>query len=141
MKMKRSIMVTIGWLTAAGVFAAAMMILEINWNLFDWNPRLDLIALACGFGILGALAAIWLLARSIRDKSGQVISFVLCVLLVGLAIHLFPAEFASEAFLERKRPSPLWFRGARVLLMSLPSAFWLGEWFRWRRAQPNKTVQ
>ena len=40
--MKRAILLTVGWLLAAAGLYVALVGLELYWNLYDWQPRLDL---------------------------------------------------------------------------------------------------
>ena len=131
--MKRPFILIVGWLGAIGMLYAAVMSISLYWNLFTWRPVLDFKVLACGLVMAGALVMIWFLARSTRDKAIQVVSLIGCLSLLGVAIFWFPLEANNSGFLGRSRPSPLWFRGGRVLLASLPSAFWLWGWFGSRK--------
>jgi hypothetical protein len=131
--MKHSILLSVGWLVTVGALCAAVTMIDLHWNLFFWYPSLDFIAMACGLGILGALVVICFLARFSRDQVSQVISLILCLSLLGLAIYWLPAEATDPGFFGRTRSSPLWFRGGRVFLLSVPGLFWF-----WGRFCPRK---
>ncbi len=141
----RSILTLLGWLAACFVFYWAMTMLDLLWNFFDWSPKFDPDVVMAGLEIAGSILAIWLLARITRDKVSQTGSCVLCVILVAVAVvwawpetvsdpHFFKSY--GEALLARRSPSPLWFRGGRVLVMALPAMFWVLWFRRHRRSGP-----
>ncbi len=146
--MKRSIMLSVGWLAASYTLFFAVAGLDFALNGFDWSPKIILnearvrtVTLACAVSILGALLATWFLVRATRDRVSRAVSLIACLALVGWAIFWFPAERTVPAepghmhFFARESASPLWYRGVRVLLMSLPSVFWLFGRFRsWKSA-------
>ena len=56
--MKRAILLTLGWLLAAAGLYVALVMLELYWNLYDWQPGLDLRALGLIGGMVAVLVAI-----------------------------------------------------------------------------------
>ena len=56
--MKRPLLLALGWLMSAAGLYAALVMLEFYWNLFDWQPKLDLRALGLIIGIIALLAEI-----------------------------------------------------------------------------------
>jgi hypothetical protein len=110
-------------LAAAGLYAALVM-LELYWNLYDWQPKLDLEALGLIFGMLALLAAIRLLARASGNRFSRGASLVICLALLALAVYVFPPEPRSSGLFAREAPSLFWYRAARFAVLALPSAFW-----------------
>jgi hypothetical protein len=132
--MKRAILLTLGWLLAAAGLYVALVMLELYWNLFDWQPRLDLKGSGLIFGILAVLAVIWFLARASHDRFSQAVSLAACLALLALALYVFPPEPMTQGLFAREAPSPLWYRIARFVLLALPSVFWgLGLLRQWKR--------
>ena len=133
-EMKRAIILSVGWLAAIGALLCAVLRLSLQWNFFDWSPKWDLETIAEAIGVAAVLAAVWFLGKVSRDKISRVVAVLACVSLVGLAIAWFPAEPTTQGFLGRSQPSPMWFRGGRVLLLCVPGVFWLW-WMRRHLAQ------
>jgi hypothetical protein len=122
--MKRAILLSLGWLLAAAGLYAALVMLELYWNLYDWQPKLDLEALGLIFGMLALLATIRLLARASGNRFSRGSSLVICLALLALAVYVFPPEPRSSGLFAREAPSPFWYRAARFAVLALPSAFW-----------------
>jgi hypothetical protein len=122
--MKRAILLSLGWLLAAAGLYAALVMLELYWNLYDWQPKLDLEALGLIFGMLALLAAIRLLARASGNRFSRGASLVICLALLALAVYVFPPEPRSSGLFAREAPSLFWYRAARFAVLALPSAFW-----------------
>jgi hypothetical protein len=122
--MKRAILLSPGWLLAAAGLYAALVMLELYWNLYDWQPKLDLEALGLIFGMLALLAAIRLLARASGNRFSRGSSLVICLALLALAVYVFPPEPRSSGLFAREAPSLFWYRAARFAVLALPSAFW-----------------
>ena len=133
--MKRVILLILGWLLAAAGLYVALVMLELYWNLFDWQPRLDLKGSGLIFGILAVLAVIWFLARASHDRFSQAVSLAACLALLAIAVYVLPAEAMTQGLFAREAPSPFWYRAGRFVLLALPSVFWgLGLLRRWQRA-------
>src|ERR1035437_727028 len=122
--MKRAILLSLGWLLAAAGPYAALVMWELYWNLYDWQPKLDLNASGLIFGMLALLAAIRLLARASGNRFSRGSSLVICLALLALAVYVFPPEPRSSGLFAREAPSPFWYRAARFAVLALPSAFW-----------------
>jgi hypothetical protein len=131
--MKRAILLTLGWLVAAAGLYVALVMLEIYWNLFDWQPRLDLKATGLIFGILAVLAVIRFLARASCDRFSQGMSLAACLALLALAVYVFSPEPITQGLFARESPSPLWYRAARFVALALPSVYWGLGWLRRRK--------
>jgi hypothetical protein len=134
---RRPLARTAGWLTAVAALYGALLILDCYWNLFDWEPKWDLDSLALSIWILAVLTALGLLARVLRDRFSQAISLITCLFLLGLGIHVTPAEARSEGLLGRTTPSPTWYRATRLIVMSAPAILWV--WGRRRRVSRHPT--
>jgi hypothetical protein len=122
--MKRAILLALGWLVAAAGLYVALVVLELDWNLYDWEPKLDLKASGLIAGMLAMLAAIRLLARASRDRFSQTVSLVICLTLLALAVYVSPPEPMTQGLFAREAPSPLWYRAARFAVLALPGVFW-----------------
>ncbi len=122
--MKRSALLSAGWAMAAVVLYADMLLLEVKWNLFNWRQQWDGVALWLLAWALVDLSAFWLLAGISHDRVSRSVALVTCLLLVAIAIYALSPEKPASGLFGREAPSPLWFRGGRLLLMALPLAFW-----------------
>ena len=131
--MKRAILLTLGWLLAAAGLYVALVMLELYWNLYDWQPRLDLRALGLFCGMISVLVAIRFLARAGGNRFSQGVSLVICLALLALGVYVFPAEPITHGMFARESPSPLWYRAARFVLLALPCLFWGVGMLRWRK--------
>ena len=137
--MKRTILLALGWLAAAAGLYVALVMLEFDWNLYDWQPRLDLKASGLIFGMLAALAAMWYLARVSCNRFSRGVSLAACLALLALAVYVLPSEPMTQGLFAREATSPLWYRAARFVLLALPSVFWvLGLLRRWQRPAQNR---
>jgi hypothetical protein len=130
--MKRAILLSLGWLLSAAGLYAALVVLELYWNLYDWQPKLDLSASGLILGMLVFLTAIRLLARAGCDRFSRAVSLVICLALLALAIYVVPPEPLTQGFFARATPSPLWYRAARLVVLALPSVFSGLAWLRSR---------
>ena len=131
--MKRAILLTLCWLLAAAGLYVALVMLELYWNLYDWQPELDLRALGLFCGMVAVLAAIRILARADGNRFSRGVSLVICLALLALGIYVFPAEPITHGMFARETPSPLWYRAGRFVLLALPSVFWGLGMHRWRK--------
>ena len=137
--MKRTILLALGWLAAAAGLYVALVMLEFDWNLYDWQPRLDLKASGLIFGMLAAFAAMWCLARVSCNRFSRGVSLAACLALLALAVYVLPSEPMTQGLFAREAPSPLWYRAARFVLLALPSVFWaLGLLRRRQRPAQNR---
>ena len=126
--MTRVILLTLGWLVAVLGVYVALVILELYWNLYDWQPKLDSRALGLIIGVCSVLAAIRFLARATSHRIGQGVSLALCVALLALAGYVFPREPLTPGLFAREHSSPLWYRAGRFVVLALPSVLWgLGQ--------------
>ena len=123
--MKRALFFSLGCLVASTALYVSLLLLDIYWNLVSWHPRWDwtvstLIALT-----FASTLSLGLLARSPRDRPSRVISLVVCVLLLSLGAYALPPEPLSAGLFGRLASSPLWYRGARLVVMGLPLVLWV----------------
>ncbi len=122
---------------SAAVLYVALVALELYWNLYDWQPKLDLIASGLVLGILAILAAIRLLARAGCDHFSRGVSLAICLALLALAVYVVPAEPLTQGLFGQEAPSPTWYRAGRFVMLALPSVFW-GLGFQRRRKSPGE---
>ena len=130
----------VGWSFCFGSLYLALLALELYWNFFDWFPRLDLKGSGLAVAVLAALAGTYRLARISIDRVTRIFSLMGCLALFVLGAYVLPAEPKTQGLLARQSPSPLWYRGARFVVLSCPSLFWMGTRPRSRireRAQPG----
>ena len=130
--MKRTILLVIGWLAACFILFAALAEIDFALNFFNWQPNWDWRTPTFGFVALVSIVAIWFLARATRDRFSLIASFVVCLILVGFAFCVLPAESLVKTegggpwagILDRHTPSPLWFRGSVAFFLTLPGVIW-----------------
>jgi len=123
--MWRSVILILGWTVTAITLYVGLVALELYWNLFDWLPRVDLKAIGLLLILLAALtAARWLAVHSV-DKGSRFFSLVACLALIALGIYVFPPEQKSQGLFSRSTPSPLWYRGGRLIILCCPGFFWV----------------
>jgi hypothetical protein len=139
---KRAILLSAGWLLAGVGLYMALVILELYWNLYNWQPIVDLRASGLILGVLALLAVIRWLARTTCDRVSQGLSLLICLALLAVAVYVFPPEPPTQGLFAREAPSPLWYRAARLVLLGLPSLFWaLGLLPRWKRPARSDSRQ
>ncbi len=128
-----SIRLILGWL-AVGLWGYVnMLLVELYWNLVDWEPRADWKSLLLLLCVLANLVASFVLARATRNPAARTVSLFFCVVLVGIGFYVLPAEPLGHGLFARTSPSPLWYRGTRLIIMALPSLFWAFWLLRRRR--------
>jgi len=136
--MKRAILASIGWCTAGGVLYGSVLALDLHWNLFTWAPEPDLISLLlfCGVAIGTGLA--WGVAKYSHSNLSRGIGMLFCLFLACAGLYSTKAEpLQLEGALPRKAASPVWYRGSRAILMSLPGVFLYCRWRRNKKAAPS----
>jgi hypothetical protein len=136
--MTRVILLSIGWFVAALGLYVALVILELYWNLNDWQPKLDSRASGLIIGVGSILVAIRFLARANSHRIGQGVSLVLCLALLALAVYVFPREPLTQGLFARQQSSPLWYRASRLVVLASPGVLWVLGLLAQRRlaAQP-----
>jgi hypothetical protein len=113
----------------------ALLAIELYWNLFDWRPRADLTSFgACG-GITFLVVGIWFLAQARGDAVTRTASLLACLALFALGVHAGRPEPPGQGLFARDTPSPFWYRGSRLIVMTLPAAFWIYGLRRNRRSR------
>ena len=128
----RRVLLIFFWVLAVAGLYAALVVLEVYWNLFDWQPRLDLAAFGIMVWMGMMLAALWCLCRASTDRVIGGVALLLCAALVALAIYVFAPEPVKPGLLGRDTASPLWYRTGRLVILTLPAVFWL-LCRRWRK--------
>jgi hypothetical protein len=123
--MKRTLLLSFGWLAAGTGLYAASLLLDVYWNLFNWKPRWDWPTYVLIGAALASLIGLGRLARTQRDRPTQAIALTVCLGLVIVACVALAAEPLSEGLLGRESASPWWYRAGRLVIMSLPLALWL----------------
>ena len=86
------------------------------------------------------IAVYWLLTRASVNRVTQTISALICLALAALAIHVAREEPVKSGLFERPMPSPLWYRGGLVLILTLPGVLWIIGWRRAARTLKDKTA-
>jgi len=126
-RIRRAILLIIGWLAAGCALLYSMLCLDINWNFFSFSPRWDSAVPGQIVGIVGALAAFWFLAKVSRDRTSRAGSLLICLLLTGIAVLYF--FHVERGILAGQREIPIRYRGGLTLLLCLPGVFrvWWGR--------------
>jgi len=123
--MIRAVLLILGWLVAALSLWALLVVLEVYWNLYDWQPILDLRSVGLGFGICLAVAGMLLLALAPRQHAACIVSLIICFALLALAVYVLPPEPTTSGLFARERPSPAWYRFGRFVLLAAPMMCWV----------------
>lgn len=146
-------MLIFGWITAGLLLCFALFLIDSFWNMFDWNPQWDVRSAIPIVGVLTMLIAIWFLARATHDNVSLTASFIVCLMLIGVGLYGFNSEPITAdvpakggvlfgPIFVRHASSPLWYREARLVLLTLPSVFWFVCLMRNRlRLPPGKSPE
>ena len=122
--MKKALLLSAGWLLAAGALYFGILLLECYWNLVDWTPRWDWAAASLLAWNAATLAAMGRMARATPHPLSRGMSLLLSLFLLGLGAYVSRAEPLSNGLLGREASSPWWYRGARLSVLALPVVFW-----------------
>ncbi len=131
--MKRNILLALAWIAAALCLYTALVILELYWNLYDWQPVMDLKALGLTCGVGSILLAIAFLARTRCHATVRWFSLVVCLALLALGVYVLPREPVTHGLFAREHASPAWYRGARFILLLAPTLLWGTGFLRLRK--------
>jgi len=136
--MKRQILLASAWVVAGAIFWAALVLLDFAWNWLTWSPDWNRFVMAGFVSILAGLLAMWFLGRTAGGRALQVVSLIVCLVLLGAVPFFFPAEPVARL---RTEASPLWYRSGISFLMLLPTVFWLcGPLRIWNRRRTAKST-
>jgi hypothetical protein len=136
-KLKRVILMIIGWLATGVALWFGVTLLDFQWAFIGFHPECDLETIAAVLIILAAETGIWFLAKASRNRTSRSVSLLICMLLTAIGLFGFlPAEQRHTTYTGNNpigivfaeilsRPSPLWFRGGLTLLLCLPCVFWI----------------
>lgn len=110
--------VCISWLLLGGVALASIALLDLSLNFLSWRPSLRQAHQPLGIYFLSLAGAWWLSGRT----HGRV--RVAAAVLVGLVLAAFGGSFLQpeRPGILRAAPSPMWYRGGRLVLLLLPGA-------------------
>jgi hypothetical protein len=108
-----------------------LVLLELYWNAYEWQPAWDLIGLGILLGLGFVLGVLGGLAWWSREGLSRGVSLAICLGFLILAIYLLPSEPLTEGLFGRETPSPTWYRVGRSMVLGLPSVFWVLA-RRWR---------
>ena len=136
--MKRVIWVSLGWCVVGGGLYLSVLLLDLHWNLFTWAPQWDAISAGLVCGVAGVVGLAWFVARRTCGGVSLGLAALVSVFLAGAALYASKAEpIQMEGMLPRKSSSPVWYRGSRVILMSLPGALLFWRWRCKTKAAPG----
>ena len=126
--MTRAILLTLVWVVASVALYAAFVALEFDWNVWDWQPNLDLF----DWGLLVAMFAFVLLMRLLAtacpDRMSRGTSLVFCLALFVLGCYVLAPEPLTQGLFARERSSPFWYRFGRLVVLALPTVVWVRGW-------------
>ena len=133
--------------------AYSMVTWDFDWNFFNFSPHWNLRVMVALSVIPVALTSMWFLAKASRDKTSRVAALLFCVLLAACSVFCLAEKISTpppvpppprhmtsdqaigyimeyrvtraiDKVFSRSEPSPIWYRGGRMLLLCLPGAFW-----------------
>jgi len=129
----KSTLIILAWIiTTVGLFLG-LLILEFYWNVPAWEPEGDSIAGFLVAWLVAIVVAFWFLSRARVNWAARMFSFLICLGLFALAVHVLPAEPVKSGLFARSSPSPAWFRGGLALILAAPGIFWILAWVRLRK--------
>ncbi len=131
--MKRSMLLALGWISAALGLYTSLVILELYWYLYDWQPTVDLKVLGLTCVVCSMLLAMAFLARLDCHSVIRSLSLVICLALLALGLYVLPREPVTQGLFAREHPSPAWYRGTRFILLVAPSLLWGAGFFCLRK--------
>jgi hypothetical protein len=121
----KSFLLGLGWLGSAAGLYAAVVALDLYWNILDWLPRSDLVSWGFGLLIFITLLCLALLARAGGGRALRVWSLLLCVALTLPGIFALRPEPVRHGLLGREQSSPWFYRAGRLVILSAPFVFWV----------------
>jgi hypothetical protein len=114
-----------------------MLLLDLYWNVLNWRPHADPLAMALLFCSALALGVMVWLARRPEDRTSKYVWLVLSLLLLTVGLYALPAEPVGTGVVGREEASPEWYRAGRVLVLAIPMLLWLRRWRPWRKKVPT----
>lgn len=135
--MIRGILLILAWLAAALGLWVLLVILEVYWKLYDWQPKLDARALGLGMGICLDVVGMLLLARATRRPAARAASLLISLALLALAVYVVPKEPLTSGMFAREQSSPSWYRVSGFFVLASPILFWASS-FNWRNDRPSQ---
>jgi hypothetical protein len=116
------ILKTLLWVFANGVLIVCMLMIDMNWNMFDWHgPELDgwailffSIILTFSFVLIKMSSKILSLGQANVYSIAAVITFGLGVMIV------FGQDKPSEGLLGRDEMPPLWYNLFFIFIHAIP---------------------
>jgi hypothetical protein len=137
-KPRQAILIAAGWIAAGAGVYVALLSLDVYWNLFNWEFRLDWAALGLIALMLAALTCVGLLLRARTGPVVGGVSLCICFGLFALGVYVSPPEPLSAGWFGRVAPSPGWYRGGRLITMALPTLMWTAMFLRRRRKMTGR---
>jgi len=122
--MKRQLAILFGWLFCAIALSYVLLALEAAWNFFSWRVKWSFEVCALIVLIALVLLGFGYLAQKIAGRVALVGTCILSVALAVIGFAAFPPE-QRNGWQGPISPSPLWFRGGRLLVTLMPALFWL----------------
>lgn len=120
-----SILKVLGWIISTVILFYSFAGLQLHLNFFTWTPEFDLETMLEISTCLISLLGMWFLSRHTNNITVQIISFLICSILIPIAICLlFPEKLDNNMFLGRHRISPLWYRLSCCCLFMMPIIIW-----------------
>jgi hypothetical protein len=134
----KSALVILGWIiTTAGLYAG-LVLLDFYWNVPAWHPVGDSIGWFLVAWLGAMLVPYWHLSRASVNRAARIFSFLICIGLALLALHVLPGEALKSGMFARPAASPWWYRGGLAIILGSPGLFWFAGWLRRRRLSEPK---
>lgn len=123
--MLRGFLLSLGCLIAACGIYASVLLLELYWNLYEWEPKWDGRAAGMIVALAVCVTTMAFLSRATSPRFGKVFGCLLALLLLGLGFYVLAPEPLSKGLFGRSAPSAAWYRFSRLAAMGLPLLFWI----------------
>ena len=146
MKMKyrvvaASVLCTLGWTMGAALLIWSLLCLDLELNMFAWNPEVRGRTCGCFLLAAAALCLTWLSARFTRDPVSHFAALIISLCCGALVVYAVRPEPSSSGVLGGRTPSPFWYRAGRGIILLVPLFLWVWFPMRLRRILKNSSGQ
>ena len=117
------------WPIACTAIAFLTIYIDVNNNLFDWEPNFGWLDLLCLFGSIVMLVILFFHSTKISSAAPLYLAMFASIALLMFAFYLFVSEgsVSSGSFLNllnRSTQSPWWYKSMRSFLLATPIFLW-----------------
>ncbi|BBM87232.1 hypothetical protein [Candidatus Uabimicrobium amorphum] len=117
------------WPAACAAIAFFAIFIDINNNLFDWEPRFHWQDILCLLGSIITLVVLFFYTKKLTTTIPLYLAMFASIALLMFAFYLFVSEgsVSSGSFiniLNRSTESPWWYKAMRSFILATPIFLW-----------------